>query len=191
VPEGAALGHPLQNRPPSADTQDVTFATVDVPQRHQEPIRHDTFSERVNTMTTIGASLLIVGEISSQEDITVHGRVTGQIRMEEGSLLFTPESRVDADVEGTRVTIQGTLAGSVAAATRVELTPTADVSGMLTSCAVVMHDGATFNGMIDVDRQTAKGSPRPKIASATPAPAMKALFTDYCSAPTDSRAGSA
>ena len=125
-------------------------------------------------MTTIGASLLIVGEISSQEDITIHGRVKGQIRMEEGSLLFTPESNVDAEVEGTRVTIQGTLAGSVAAAGRIELTPTADVSGMLTSCAVVMHDGATFNGMIDVDRQTAKGSPRLKVASAAPAPAVKA-----------------
>ena len=137
---------------------------------------HDTplFSERVNTMTTIGASLVIIGEIISQEDITIHGRVKGQIRMEEGSLLFTPESSVDADVEGTRVTVQGTLAGSVAAAQRIELTPTADVSGMLTSCAVVMHDGATFNGMIDVDRQTAKGSPRLKIASATSASATKA-----------------
>jgi cytoskeletal protein CcmA (bactofilin family) len=124
-------------------------------------------------MTTIGASLVITGEIISQEDITIHGCVKGQIRMEEGSLLFTPESSVDAEVEGTRVTIQGTLAGSVAAAGRIELTPTADVSGMLTSCAVVMHDGAMFNGMIDVDRQTAKGSPRLKTVSAASAPAVK------------------
>ena len=125
-------------------------------------------------MTTIGASLVIMGEIISQEDITIHGRVKGQIRMEEGSLLCAPESSVDADVEGARVTIQGTLAGSVAAAQRIELTPTANVSGMLTSCAVVMHDGAMFNGMIDVDRQTAKGSPRLTIASARPASATKA-----------------
>jgi cytoskeletal protein CcmA (bactofilin family) len=125
-------------------------------------------------MTTIGASLLITGEITSQEDITIHGRVKGQIRMEEGSLLFTPESNVDAEVEGTRVTIQGTLAGSVAAAGRIELTPTADVSGMLTSCAVVMHDGATFNGLIDIDRQIAKGASRLKTAPVTHAPTMKA-----------------
>ena len=124
-------------------------------------------------MTTIGASLLITGEITSREDITIHGRVKGQIRMEEGSLLVAPKGHVDADVEGGRVTIQGTLAGNVAAAERIELTPTADVSGMLTTCAVVMHDGATFNGLIDVDRQTAKGAPRLNIASATPAPAMK------------------
>jgi cytoskeletal protein CcmA (bactofilin family) len=94
--------------------------------------------------------------------------------MEEGSLLLAPKGHVDADVEGARVTIHGTLAGNVAASQRIELTPTADVSGMLTSCAVVMHDGATFNGLIDVDRQTAKGAPRLKIAPATSATAMKA-----------------
>ena len=125
-------------------------------------------------MTIIGASLLITGEITSQEDITVHGRVKGQIRMEQGSLLVAPKASLDADVEGARVTIQGTLAGNVAAAERIELTPTADVSGTLTTCAIVMHDGARFNGLIDVDRQTAKGTPRLKLASGTSAPAMKA-----------------
>lgn len=111
-------------------------------------------------MTTIGASLLITGEITSQEDITVHGRVKGQIRMVEGSLLVAPTGGVDADIEGARVTIHGTVAGNVVAAERIELTPTADVSGTLTTCAFLMHDGATFNGLIDVDRQTPKGAPR-------------------------------
>jgi cytoskeletal protein CcmA (bactofilin family) len=128
----------------------------------------------VNTMTTIGASLLITGEITSHEDITIHGRVQGQIRMEEGCLLVAPNGSVDADIEGARVTIQGTLAGNVAAAERIELTSTADVSGILTTCAVVMHDGATFNGLIDVDRQAAKGAPRLTIAPATQDPTVKA-----------------
>ena len=127
-------------------------------------------------MTTIGASLLITGEIISQEDITIHGCVKGQIRMEAGSLLVAPKGSVDADVEGTRITIHGKLAGSVAAGERIELTPTADVSGMLTTGAVVMHDGARFNGLIDVSRRTAKAAapPRLKIAPATAAPATKA-----------------
>ena len=119
-------------------------------------------------MTTIGASLLITGEITSREDITIHGRVKGQIRMQEGALLVAPTGSVDADVEGARVTIQGTLAGNVAAAERIELTPTADVSGMLTTCAILMHDGATFNGTIDIDRQTSKTTRRPEKAQVTP-----------------------
>lgn len=111
-------------------------------------------------MTTIGASLRITGEITSQEDITIHGRVNGQIRMVEGSLLVAPQGGVDADVEGARVTIEGMLAGNVAAVERIELAATADVSGTLTTCSIVMHDGATFNGLIDVDRQTAKSVQR-------------------------------
>jgi cytoskeletal protein CcmA (bactofilin family) len=166
---------PLQNMTPAAETQGVTRATVNVPERFTvRHTRHDTFFWTVNTMTTIGASLLVTGEITSQEDITIHGRVKGQIRMEEGSLLVAPKGSVDADVEGTRVTIHGTLAGNVAAAERIELAPTADVSGMLTTCALIMHDGATFNGLVDVDRQTAKGAPRHKIGPATPALATKA-----------------
>jgi cytoskeletal protein CcmA (bactofilin family) len=116
-------------------------------------------------MTTIGPALFITGEITSQEDITVHGRVKGQIRMVEGSLLVAPTAGVNADIEGARVTIHGKLAGNVVAAERIELTPTADVSGTLTTCAVVMHEGATFNGSIDVDRQTPKGTPRPQAKS--------------------------
>ena len=111
-------------------------------------------------MTVIGASLLISGEMTSHEDITVHGRVKGQIRMVEGSLLVAPTAGVNADVEGARVTIHGQLAGNVVAVERIELTPTADVSGTLTTCAVVMHDGARFNGFIDVDRHSPKGAPR-------------------------------
>ena len=121
-------------------------------------------------ITTIGASLHINGEVTSQEDITIHGRVKGQIRMQEGGLLVAPSGSVDADVEGARVTIQGTLAGNVAAAERIELTPTADVSGTLTTCAIMMHDGATFNGLIEIDRQTSKPKRRLEMPQAIPVP---------------------
>jgi cytoskeletal protein CcmA (bactofilin family) len=103
-------------------------------------------------MTTIGPSLFITGEVTSQEDITIHGRVKGQIRMTEGALVVAPKGSVDADVEGTRVTIQGNLAGNVAAAERIELTSTADVTGTLTTTSIVLQDGATFNGIIDMVR---------------------------------------
>jgi cytoskeletal protein CcmA (bactofilin family) len=36
-------------------------------------------------MTTIGASLIINGQVTSREDITIHGRVKGEISMEAGA----------------------------------------------------------------------------------------------------------
>jgi cytoskeletal protein CcmA (bactofilin family) len=107
-------------------------------------------------MTTIGSSLLITGEVTSQEDITVHGTVKGHINMDGGALRVAPQGRVDAEVRGSSVTIDGALDGSVTAAARIELTANAKVNGTLTTPAVVLHDGAVFNGLIDMDRQ-AKG----------------------------------
>jgi cytoskeletal protein CcmA (bactofilin family) len=49
------------------------------------------------------------------------------------------------------LTIHGTMAGDIAAAERVELTDTAAVSGTLLSPAVIMREGAFFNGAMVVD----------------------------------------
>jgi cytoskeletal protein CcmA (bactofilin family) len=100
-------------------------------------------------MTTIGASLKITGEITSQEDVTIHGSVKGQIRIQQGTLLIAPKGHIDAGVQGSKVTIHGRLAGDVAATERIELMPTADVTGTLTARAIVLQDGAAFNGLID------------------------------------------
>jgi cytoskeletal protein CcmA (bactofilin family) len=101
-------------------------------------------------MTTIGASLIINGQVTSREDITIHGRVIGEIDMEQGALLIAPSANIDARVRATRLTVHGTMAGDIAAAERVELSDTASVCGTLLAPAVVMREGALFNGAIAV-----------------------------------------
>lgn len=104
-------------------------------------------------MTTIGSSLVITGQVTSREDITVHGQVNGQISMVEGTLLVAPTARIEADVDVPRLTIHGTLSGNIAAGERVELTPSATVQGTLLAPSVILREGATFNGSIQVDRK--------------------------------------
>ena len=117
-------------------------------------------------MTTIGSSLVIKGQVTSREDITVHGRVDGQISMVEGILLIAPTGQVDAEVDVTTVTIHGSLSGDVAANDRVELTPTATVKGTLLAPSVILREGASFNGRIEVNKKgaaksAAKGAAKP------------------------------
>ena len=115
-------------------------------------------------MTTIGTSLIITGELMSKEDITIHGQVKGQILMAEGTLMVAPTARIDADVDVTSVTIHGTMSGNIAAGERVELTPTATVKGTLVAPAVILREGATFNGKISVDKKglaSAKAGKKP------------------------------
>ena len=106
-------------------------------------------------MTTIGTSLVITGEVTSKEDITIHGQVKGQISMLEGNLLVAPTANLEADVKVPTVTVHGTLSGTVAAVERVELTPTATVKGTLVAPSVILREGATFNGKIQVERKGA------------------------------------
>jgi cytoskeletal protein CcmA (bactofilin family) len=109
-------------------------------------------------MTTIGSSLVITGEVTSKEDITIHGQLKGQISMVEGSLLVAPTARIEADVNVPTVTVHGTISGNVAAGARAELTPTATVKGTLTSPVVILREGATFNGRIQVDKKRGSAS---------------------------------
>jgi cytoskeletal protein CcmA (bactofilin family) len=107
-----------------------------------------------NIMTTIGASLTITGEVTSHEDVTIHGTLNGKISMASGSLLVAPSANVQAEAQVSQLTIHGTFSGDVAATERVELTRTAQVNGTLLAPAVVLQDGAVFNGMIEVNGRT-------------------------------------
>jgi cytoskeletal protein CcmA (bactofilin family) len=112
-------------------------------------------------MTNIGASLTITGDITSSEDVTIHGKVNGKISMQGGSLLVAPTANVQADAQVSRVTIEGTFSGDVAAAERVELTSTANVNGTLLAPSVTLQDGAVFNGMMDVKGKSKGRSEQP------------------------------
>jgi cytoskeletal protein CcmA (bactofilin family) len=101
-------------------------------------------------MTTIGPSLTITGDVTSNEDVTIQGKVNGKISLQGGSLVIAPTANVQAEAQVSRVTIHGTFAGDVAASERVELTNSANVSGTVVAPAVILQDGAVFNGMIEV-----------------------------------------
>ena len=105
-------------------------------------------------MTSIGPSLLITGEIASEEDLVIEGRFGGQIVVRNASLTIGKLAQVEADIRGTHVHVLGKIQGNVAASERIELGTTADVLGNLTANQIVLVEGARFNGRIDMDKRT-------------------------------------
>jgi cytoskeletal protein CcmA (bactofilin family) len=105
-------------------------------------------------MTTIASAVYISGEISSDEDLVIEGRVVGQIVMRNAAVTIGRQAHVEADVRGVRVHVLGTVRGSIAATERIELTTTASVTGSLSANQVVVHEGAAFTGRIDMDKRT-------------------------------------
>ena len=105
-------------------------------------------------MTHLGPSISIRGEITSEEDLRLDGRVDGRVLVRHASFVLGPAGRADADLRAARVRIEGEAHGPVTATERIELAPTARVTGSLSADFIVMADGARFNGRIDMDRRT-------------------------------------
>jgi cytoskeletal protein CcmA (bactofilin family) len=125
-------------------------------------------------MTTLGPSLVVNGDITSQEDITVHGTVKGTITMQQGALLIAPAGKAEATLDGSTITVHGTVSGDLSASQKLELTDTAHVSGTISAPSLVLREGAMFNGIIDMANRKGSGA---KPAPAKPVavePAQKA-----------------
>lgn len=105
-------------------------------------------------MTTIGPSVVIHGELASDEDLLVHGQVKGHVHVRSGTFTVGEEARVRADVRGARVIVRGRLDGSILATERIELTAGAHVEGNLSANQVVIADGAHFIGGVDMGQRT-------------------------------------
>jgi cytoskeletal protein CcmA (bactofilin family) len=105
-------------------------------------------------MTHIGRSVVIDGEFTSDEDLTIEGTLKGTVHIREATLTIGEPARVEADIHGARVVVHGTLRGSITASVRIELGATAKVDGNLSADRVVIADGARFNGRIDMARRT-------------------------------------
>ena len=114
-------------------------------------------------MTTIGPTLIIKGDVTSNEDITIHGTLVGTLKMQGGAVMVAPHGKVEAVAEGANLTIHGEFTGDIKATERVELTNRANVEGKIVSPVVVLQDGAVFNGKIHVERRVNTGL-RDKIA---------------------------
>jgi cytoskeletal protein CcmA (bactofilin family) len=105
-------------------------------------------------MTNIGTSVAFDGDLTCDEDITFEGRLTGGIHVRDATLIVGQAAHVDATIRAQRVVVQGTVQGSISAGQRIELVPSANVTGDLSAERVVIADGARFNGHVDMGKRT-------------------------------------
>src|SRR5678815_906640 len=85
----------------------------------------------------------------------VHGTVKGTIIMEKGALVIAPSGKAEAQVEGSVVTVHGTVSGDLSATEKLELTDTAHVSGTISAPSLLLREGAVFNGIVDMSNKKA------------------------------------
>jgi cytoskeletal protein CcmA (bactofilin family) len=149
TPPGAAPAGNVQN---AQTTQHVNPAPASEPVRSSE-----THRGMEKGPVNIGKSVVIKGELTGSEDLTIEGHVEGKIELRQNVLTI------------------GEVTGNVTASEKVDLRDNGSVDGDIAAPRVAIAEGAHFRGSIDMQRTGAKpGEPakteaRPPTPSAPPA----------------------
>ena len=98
----------------------------------------------------IGASLVIKGDLTSSEDMTVAGHVRGDVAVSDHSLTISPEGRITGNIVARSVTVHGQVTGTIAATQRVEVSTTGTVDGDITAPRMVVAEGAVLRGRANI-----------------------------------------
>jgi cytoskeletal protein CcmA (bactofilin family) len=107
--------------------------------------------------TLIGAGTTLTGDIAFSGGMHVDGEVCGNVVGQAGTeplISLSGKGRVEGSVEASEVIVNGTVEGDVIARDRVELGPTARVTGNVIYGRVQMAVGAEVNGKL-IHRPTA------------------------------------
>ena len=125
-------------------------------------------------MVNIGKSVVIKGELSGSEDLTIEGQVEGKIELRQNILTIGPNGRIKAQVFAKAVIVLGEVTGNVTATEKVDIRDNGSVDGDIASPRVAIAEGAHFRGSIDMQRAGVKPGEKvegkPATATTSPAP---------------------
>ncbi len=128
-------------------TESQVIAFRDVPDSVRRGSEAEAGGESVSV---IGETLHFKGELSAGEDLVIEGKVEGKINQGKCCLTVKPKGVLIANVNATKIFIEGKVTGDLAATVSVTVRDTGVVEGNIVAPRVALMDGATFNGNIQM-----------------------------------------
>jgi len=137
-------------RPWDEDNEQLTESQVIPFKDMPESVRSESVAREEGTISVIGESLYFKGELSAGEDLIVEGTIEGKINQGKCCLTLKPNGRLIANVNATKIFIEGNVRGDLNATVSVSVRATANVKGNIVAPRVSIEEGATFNGNIEM-----------------------------------------
>jgi len=128
------------------------------------PASNSNSNSNSGQTTTIGASIKLNGELNGDEDLLIQGQVEGNIYLKQHNLTIGEQGVIKANAFARTITVRGTLTGDLNGVEKVTITSTGKVRGNIVSPKVILEEGATFKGSIDMDAKAAKPAASAKSA---------------------------
>jgi len=146
--------NPVPVLPPVVHTPPAPAKTVaqEVPVQPKPLLVTEKMTPQVNFQTIFGSSVMIKGDVMSEEDILVHGFVEGNIETSQ-DVIVGPEGKVFANIKASNVTISGKVIGNVTASGKVTLAPAGLLQGNIRAPKLSIAESSLFRGSIDMRPQ--------------------------------------
>jgi cytoskeletal protein CcmA (bactofilin family) len=126
--------------------------------------------------TVIGPDAVIKGEVAVERGIRVDGQIEGSVET-KGSVVIGKSGQAKAEIRAGTLSIEGKLTGN-ALAEKVQVEASGQVFGDLTATRLVVSEGATFVGKVNVNPEAVKDQAKAgtAVASTTRSSATTSAF---------------
>jgi cytoskeletal protein CcmA (bactofilin family) len=98
-------------------------------------------------MTLIDRDVTLIGEIVSDENIRLRGRVEGNV-LTSGSVVIEPQGSVRGDITAENLIVEGSIEGKVVVARKFELRPTGRMRGDIRASVVAIAEESFLQGKV-------------------------------------------
>ena len=98
-------------------------------------------------LTLIDRDVTLIGEIVSEENIRLRGRLEGNV-VTSGSVVIEPNATVIGDITAENLIVEGTIQGKVVVARKFELRPTGRMRGDIRASVVAIAEEAFLQGKV-------------------------------------------
>jgi cytoskeletal protein CcmA (bactofilin family) len=132
--------------------------------------------------TVVGQSILISGRLTGDEDLTVRGRVEGELTLSR-TLIVETSGVVKANVAVKNAIVSGVVVGNINATESVELTREGRMVGDIRAPRVIIVDGASFRGRVDMGDVEPGRLPAERPTLARPAAPARPVMRPGTAAP--------
>src|SRR5262245_1488389 len=144
--------------PPAAPVQTPSYAAQSqTPSYSSTPSGGDQTQKETESMheekASIGKSIVINGELSGSEDLTIEGRVDGKIELRDHILTVGSNGRIKAQISAKAIVVLGQVTGNLNATEKVDIKETGSVEGDVVAPRVAIADGSHFKGSIDMQKK--------------------------------------
>jgi cytoskeletal protein CcmA (bactofilin family) len=121
----------------------------------------------------LSANLTVIGDIESDGTVRLDGRLEGSIRR-AAIVVLGSGSSIKGNITAREVLVGGTVEGNIDAADRIELQPSAVVTGDIEAGAVLIREGGIIRGRLNVVRRESSSATEDSRASRrTPSVTMR------------------